>query len=84
MDLAEDRGDNGGSDASSAGVTLPDPLLLDAVDGLPEVATDVDQFRWGGKRYFLTWAQIGELPNAALTAMMEALSPVPAREFLFN
>jgi len=83
VDLAEVwTGDNRDS-AGGASTIVVDPGLPELVDGLPEVATDTDNFRWGGKWYFLTWAQISELPNAALTAMMEALSPAPARKFFF-
>ena len=39
-------------------------------DGLNQVQTQGRAFRFGAKTYFLTWSQIGNLPNSALEDKM--------------
>ena len=39
-------------------------------DGLNQVQTQGRAFRFGAKTYFLTWSQIGDLPNSALEDKM--------------
>jgi len=46
----------------------------DDLRSLGTVDTSASNFRWLGKRYFLTWAQIGDVPNDAIAAHISAMT----------
>ena len=56
----------------------------DDLRSLGTVDTSASNFHWLRKRYFLTWAQIGDVPNDIIAAHISAMTHKVEGKFIFH